>query len=294
MAMTIQDYQERITAAEDKLAKIEKRIQKWEAAKSDEKFAKYYDWMKASDGSDSWRLGWDGSKVVYGTFDEFKARNYAKWFEDCEREIRSAKRDKEDAITLITKYKNSVELLKEKDAKPVIQIFKDFFDRWKEEILEYVKPLVAEYYEINSKRIKLANSRWRPQDVGFETREELDAEYKKLHEEEKELLSEPIVRTAIDKGLRSDPTDFNKYLDDYMNDRYFELVDKVTAIVGDINDVTQLSVGRDGTLNGRIYGDKGGAKIETIVAGGYNTNVIVNVKHGQIRHYRVLVHPIKQ
>lgn len=289
MAMTLQEYEDRIAKSEDKLAKIEKRIQKWEDAKSDKNFAKHYDWLQSDVG---WQIGWDGNKQLYGTFDEFKARRYSDWVKECDQEIRYARRDKEDTLATLAKYKNAIELLKEKDAKPVIQIFKDFFDRWKQEIKEYVKPLVDEYYEINSKRIDMSNNRFRFQDLGFASKEEFEAEYKSLYEREKEISDEPIVRTAIEKGLRRSDVEFNKHLDDYMNDRYFELVDKVTNIVGDINDVTNLYVGRDGTLNGRIYGDRGGAKIETIVAGGYNNDIIVNVKHGQIRHYRVLVHPI--
>ena len=45
MAMTKQDYEERIDKAQDKLLKIEKRIKKWEDAKSEEKFAKDNEWM---------------------------------------------------------------------------------------------------------------------------------------------------------------------------------------------------------------------------------------------------------
>lgn len=294
MAMTLQDYKKRIKKSEVKLTKIEKRIQKWEDAKSDEKFAKYSDWLKADDGSDSWMIGWDGNKRVYGTFQDFKARNYDAYLKDVEREIRVANRDKEDTINIINKYKNAMELLREKDAKPVIQIFKDFFDSWKEEIKEYVKPLVDEYYEVNSEAVNMANNRFHFQELGYTNKEEFDDAYNKLKQREKELRGEPIVRTAIDKGLRRNPTEFNKYLDDYMNQRYYELVDKVTKIVGTIDDVSNLRVGMDGTLNGRVYGDRGGAKIDTIVAGGYNNNIIVNVKHGQIRHFRVLVHPIRK
>lgn len=294
MAMTIKDYEERIAKNEEKLAKIEKRIAKWQEAKSDEKFAKHFDWLKADDGSDSWMIGWDGNNRVYGTFQDFKAHSYDAYLKDVEREIRVANRDKEDTINTINKYKNAMEILREKDAKPVIQIFKDFFDSWKEEIKEYVKPLVDEYYETNSKAVDMLNNRFHFQELGYTNKEEFDAAYNLLRKRKKDLLSEPIVRTAIDKGLRRNATAFNKYLDDYMNDRYFELVNKVTKIVGNINDVSNLSVGMDGTLNGRVYGDKGGAKIDTIVAGGYNTDVIVNVKHGQIRHYRVLVRPIKK
>lgn len=292
MAMTQQEYEDRIAKSEEKLAKIEKRIQKWEENKSDAKFAKQYDWMQADDNS--WLLGWNDNKRVYGTFDEFKQKKYAEWEHECNREIQSAQREKDDTLTTIQKYKNSIALLQEKDAKPVIKIFRDFFDSWKEEIMEYVKPLVDEYYETNKKSSHMFNNRFRVEELGFATWEEFDAEYKRLRLREKELQNEPIVRTAIEKGLHRSDATFRKYLDDYMNQRYYELVDKVTEIVGDINDVSNLTVGVDGTLNGRIYGDKGGAKIETIVAGGYNTDVVVNVKHGQIRHYRVLVHPIKE
>ena len=189
--------------------------------------------------------------------------------------------------------KTTQQYVKKENGKPVIQIFKDFFDSWKEEIKEYVKPLVDEYYEVNNEAVNMANNRFHFQELGYTNKEEFDDAYNKLRQREKELRGEPIVRTAIDKGLRRNPAEFNKYLDDYMNQRYYELVDKVTKIVGTIDDVSNLRVGMDGTLNGRVYGDRGGAKIDTIVAGGYNNNIIVNVKHGQIRHFRVLVHPIR-
>ena len=280
MAITIQDYEDRILACKDKLVKIDKRIKKWEDAKSEEKFAKDNEWMKDDVG---WRIGWDGYKTLYGTFEDYKKIHYQEHLDDCDKEIRYANRDKEDTISLITKYENALEILKDKDAKPVIQIFKDFFDSWKEEIKEYVKPLVDEYYEANSEATNVINNRFHFQELGYTNKEEFDAAYNLLRKREKDLLSEPIVRTAIDKGLRRNPTEFNKYLDDYMNERYYELVTKVTKIVGNIDDVSNLSVGMDGTLNGRVYGDRGGAKIETIVAGGYNI---------QVRHYRVLVHKI--
>ena len=86
---------------------------------------------------------------------------------------------------------------------------------------------------------------------------------------------------------------FNKWLDDYMNDRYNELVDKVTKYTGEITNVSDLHIGRDGTLNGVVEGQSGKARIETIGAGGYNTDIIVNSKHGQCYHYRVIVKPLK-
>ena len=281
MAMSIKDYEERIVKSEEKLQKIEKRIQKWEDNKSDKNFAKHYDWLHDDVG---WRIGWDGNQIRYGTFEEFKDQNYQEWVKQCDKEIRYAERDKRDTIVLINKYKNAIALSQEKDAKPVIQIFKDFFDNWKEEIKEYVKPRVELYYETRNRAIELSNGRYRFQEFGFATKEEFDAELKKLNAEEKIIRSNSFVSIAIENGYKWRQDDFNKFLDKYMDDRYFELIDKVTSIVGEIEDVSDLKVGYDGRLNGKIFGSNGGAKLETIIAGGYNV---------QCRHYRVLVHKIK-
>ena len=290
MAMTIQDYEQRIAKSEEKLLKIEKKIKKWEDNKSDKNFAKHFDWLQDDVG---WHLGWDGDKRVYGTYDEFKIKKYKQWEDECNQEIKYANREKEDTITIINKYKNAIALLQEKDSKPVIQIFKDFFNRWKEEIKEYVKPWLDTYYKLNSKINDLYNHRFSFEDLGFKTKQEYKEKLKELEERESDIKNDAFVRVAIEKRYKYSEEEFNKYLNDYMNDRYFELVDKVTNIVGQIEDVSDLHVGHDGRLNGKVFGNLGGAKIETIRAGGYNDNIIVNVKRGQCLHYRVLVHPIK-
>ena len=75
--------------------------------------------------------------------------------------------------------------------------------------------------------------------------------------------------------------------------KYKILVNRISSIAGNITDAKGLRIGGNGEINGIVKGDKGTAKIETIIAGGYNQNIIVNVKHGQIAHYRVLVKEIK-
>lgn len=286
MAMSVQDYEDRIAKNEIKLAKIEKRIQKWEDSKSDENFAKYFEHMKEGVG---WAIDWDANgNRVYGTFEQFKELRYPDWEKRCNDEIRYAERDKQDTLITMDKYKNAIALLQEKESKPVIQIFKDFFNNWKQEINEYVKPWVKKYYEVNSKSCDLYNNSWSFEKYGFESRQAMLDESDRLYQQQKQIRRDTFVGIALDKGK-----DFDKFLDDYMTDRYFELVEKVTKITGEIEDVSRLRVGVDGTLNGIVKGNKGTAKLTTIVAGGYNDDVIVNVKHGQCRHYRVLVHPVK-
>ena len=79
--------------------------------------------------------------------------------------------------------------------------------------------------------------------------------------------------------------EIDKMLDKEVKAKYIDLVHRITAVVGEIQDVSNLSIGsQSGEINGLVVGSKGKAKVETISAGGYNI---------QIFHFRVLVHKIK-
>ena len=66
--------------------------------------------------------------------------------------------------------------------------------------------------------------------------------------------------------------------------KYEDLCNRISAVVGEITDVSNLRIGAKGNLDGIVTGTKGKARVETIGAGGWNI---------QIFHYRVLVHKIK-
>ena len=77
----------------------------------------------------------------------------------------------------------------------------------------------------------------------------------------------------------------NKILAREKENKYFDLCNRISEVVGEITDARGLSIGRQhGELNGVVDGTKGSARIETIGAGGYNI---------QCFHYRVLVHKIR-
>ena len=66
--------------------------------------------------------------------------------------------------------------------------------------------------------------------------------------------------------------------------KYFDLCNRISDVVGEITDASNLSIGEQrGELNGIVKGTKGSARVETIEAGGYNI---------QVFHHRVLVHRI--
>ena len=71
--------------------------------------------------------------------------------------------------------------------------------------------------------------------------------------------------------------------------KYDQLIKDVESIVGKIIDMSHIKVGVKGDLEGYVVGTNGEAELWTSGAGGFNTNVIVNVKHGQIFHFRFYV-----
>lgn len=85
----------------------------------------------------------------------------------------------------------------------------------------------------------------------------------------------------------------NKLLKEERKRKYEALVNRVTEITGEITDVSGLDIDPRGDLNGIVIGKNGKARVNTIGAGGYNEGEIVNVKHGQVFHYRVLVKPVR-
>lgn len=71
--------------------------------------------------------------------------------------------------------------------------------------------------------------------------------------------------------------------------KYDKLIDDVENIVGKIIDMSHIKVGHKGDLEGYVVGTNGEAELWTSGAGGFNTDVIVNVKHGQCFHFRFYV-----
>lgn len=110
-------------------------------------------------------------------------------------------------------------------------------------------------------------------------RARLQKEYEELGYKEfmkKYSYSEYEFRTTSDEQITKDNTRDAKNL-------IVDLYTRVVAITGDVTDWKQMTVSAN-ALNGLVVGVKGTAKVESILAGGYNI---------QRLHIRVLVHEIK-
>ena len=84
-------------------------------------------------------------------------------------------------------------------------------------------------------------------------------------------------------------TNMRKAIANEKNRKYDQLIEDCENIVGKIIDMSHIKVGHLGDLEGYVVGTDGEAELWTKGCGGFNENVIVNVKHGQCFHFRFYV-----
>ena len=99
--------------------------------------------------------------------------------------------------------------------------------------------------------------------------------------------------TQFIHGSRTFEGNLERALESEKNRKYDDIVLRTEKIVGTITDASDLKVGATGELNGFIIGDQATVKVQTIGAGGYNDQVILDSgRHGQCFHFRVLVNKV--
>lgn len=280
--MTKQEYQERIAKVEEKIVKIEKRIEKWSEGLSEEakEMAKkrcrgeltYKQWSE-------WFNENDRDPNVCNQESYYKAPNASEYL--------AALFDLKEEQEKLEKYKNAIVKLDNFEKEEKIPALVEFLNNWKKETKEYIIELANTLHEL-----KVAN---------YDLYLKFGYDYSQLEEYQNNIRiirSMPgIVRDVYDSHSTNhvDEKRLDKILEREATAKYKDLVKRISDIVGNIEDVSNLSIGRQyGELNGIVKGDKGKAKVFTVGAGGENTDIIVNSRHGQVYHYRVLVKPVKE
>lgn len=209
---------------------------------------------------------------------------------------KEAVRDSERKIKELTQvrdnWKTKLELQKAKDTEfeNIPQVVKDFVHNWRLRAFKITMEQVAEYETRYREIEKLYDDSFK-HGYGSQEYKELMDKYKKSYQLLINTYSQ-LVRMIAFK--RNKEQELNDLLDKEEKAKIFDLIGRVTKVVGTIIDASGLSIGyQNGELNGIVIGTDGKAEVETIGAGGYNQHIIVNEKHGQIFHYRVLVKRLK-
>jgi hypothetical protein len=270
----------RIEKKQADIDKITRRVQKWDKG------------LSAEDEQAAMSLNWK-ELTQYA-----QSHNYPYEKENALSEYRRALNDLRDANTTLAKYKNQLAVIESKDQITKIQVIVDFLELWKGSVRNYIAvnmTKLLEYYELDRQRCDLQNHKYTY--LKDHTEEDYRAKVAAMKEQLKELEEDinPLTREVYSKNSsdRIDHEALEKILAKDAEAKYWNLIEKVTKYTGEIIDASQLKVAGDGNLNGIIVGTQGKAKLETIVAGGYNTGRIVNVKRGPIAHYRVICNPVR-
>lgn len=100
---------------------------------------------------------------------------------------------------------------------------------------------------------------------------------------------EKYAKTLYNPKKEVYETNMRKAIANEKNRKYDQLIMDVENICGKIIDMSHIKVGHLGDLEGYVIGTNGEAELWSSGAGGFNENVIVNVKHGQIFHFRFYV-----
>lgn len=269
--MTIEQLQDRIDKKEQDIAKIEKRIKKWQDSKNEEGCLKRYDFL----------FNWGKTE------EDILSQNYEEYLKDCDNEIRRAERDLEDAKVTLNKYKNLMNLENEKENKfgQRVEVIWNFLLDFKKMCTEWYIRNAKKYFELkqgyadakqkfydehNGKPSYWAEREWK--EIYYRPVGALTPSITKLKTDYKD-------REVIYTGYTVDEEKLEKYLSDDIKARYLKLIDEVTAITGVITDAKNLNID-NGELNGIIIGENGKAKVNTFSAGGWNI---------QCFHYRTKV-----
>lgn len=285
--MEIKMLQERIEKKQLQIAKIEKRIAKWESKKNVAGFLKDYGWnCNSLDDIVNNRKEWlmqDGMAEREASDEalRFTKNRYDEYLQDCDNEIRYANRELDEAKEALKKYQESLAIEINKENAPKIEVLVNFLNQWREKANTFYHDEAIRLYEaynehkLKDEAIKLI------QDLKVR-REESTKEYHRYNEVQKNFS--PLlrnIRTYREPYLNEE--ELQKALDREVKAKYNDLVVRMKNAVGEIQDCSNLRIGGNGSINGIISGTNGKARMETIMAGGWNI---------QCLHYRVLVNPI--
>jgi len=254
--MTQEQIKDRIAKKEQEIAKIEKRIKKWQDAQCEKAFVKDMGWLfnMGRDREDLWN-------------------HYIK---KCNDEIDYAVNDLHDAQVTLEKYNQQLVVAQDKEntlneLPEVLVEFKNWivscWDRYDLDRKEEIYKKYKDFYYVNGTSynrhtLEETNEFWRTMNhkYGHGWHNDMTTSQEDIHKANVKAAESLILN----------------------------LINRTIEITGKITDARGLYLDNDNNgftiINGFIVGEKGKARVESILAGGYNI---------QRLHVRVLVKPAK-
>ena len=270
--MEVKDLESKLNSAEERVNKAINLKSKYEA-----KVAKLEKQLKDAGYDIDLLDTYIWSQEPYENYELKYSYGYAK------EAVRDSERKIKELTQVRDNWKTKLELQKAKDTEfeNIPQVVKDFVHNWRLKAFKITMEQVAEY-ETRYREIKKLYDDSFKYGYGSQEYKELMDKYKKSYQLLINTYSQ-LVRMIAFK--RNKEQELNDLLDKEEKAKIFDLIRRVTKVVGTITDASGLSIGyQNGELNGIVIGTDGKAEVETIGAGGWNI---------QIFHYRVLVKRLK-
>ena len=277
--MEIKELNERIEKKQNQIKKIEKRLAKWQNALVDDKaFAKAYCF---AEHEGKWYNNQNGNYEL--SFEDYKARRYNEYEEDCNYEIRSAKRDLDEANETLKKYETALAIEVNRENAPKIEVLVNFLNSWKIQANAFYHEEAKRLYQMREQHLANYDTIKKMDFQDYkERRQAEEKEYRRFREEEQEIPQ--IIRNIRTYSAPYiDEEQLEKFLNREVKNKYEDMVQRISKVVGEIEDCNKLKIGGNGSINGIVKGSKTSARVETILCGGYNI---------QCLHYRVIVNEI--
>jgi hypothetical protein len=277
--MTKQQVSDRIEKKHQDIEKINRRITKWSKTLSakDIEMAKEYGMMDYENPL---------KKEARQKLNDYIKVNFPNsGYTSDINEWANAYNDLREAEVTLAKYEVQMTEIVNFEKEDKIQVLVDFLNDWREKAFQWYMNNAQEYIALRKIEEEEFNKYLKNEEekAGQQIQPGRRYSYHRFFREE---YYRSITSTAMEiAGYNSiDTAKLNKMLDDEVIQKYKDLVLRITKVVGEIQDVSNLSIGKNGDINGVVTGSIGKAKVETISAGGYNI---------QVFHYRVLVHEVK-
>ena len=173
-----------------------------------------------------------------------------------------------------------------KDNAPKIQVLMDFLKKWRSNAYSWYINNAEKYIELKNNfesELEKHMNEYVAENGQFQnwsSKYRFERQFTANYYSSINALTMDIVGYSRDIN-KIDYDKLNKMLDAEVERKYEDLVNRVTAKAGIIEDVSSLRIGsQNGEINGFVKGSKRIVEVETISAGGYNI---------QCFHYRVLV-----
>lgn len=206
-------------------------------------------------------------------------------------DIRRGQKEIDETAEKLVTYKAELASAEEKANSRDVQVILDFLKLWKEKVEAYYTMYFSNFLEAEKEYIKFSRSYAEWYNTNYSLRG--TEEDKQKRNEQKQMQAEfndrwshyfPYLVRNDQGNHQLDLVKLQKDLVNEANRKYDFIIERTNAIVGQITDASELTIGDKDDLNGYIIGTKGIAKVQTIGAGGYNI---------QCFHFRTLINKVR-